>query len=648
MTVPLTINRNHPRRNLFSRAFRGTGRLPGLIAALSLCLGPMAFGELVLPEIPRKKKKEDKTAVPLPPQAVPAEVEIHPGDEVRIPLKVYGWRGRNVKYLLRSRPKGGEVRLIPGDQGSWTLVYRHGGAIPPAEGTVDRFFFAAQDATGTSAPAEIRVKIVDLPPQFEMADRLDFGNTWTGVPQQREVMIANRGGGVIAGTLFADAPWRVEPEQFVLQRGEEKAVTIFFEPNSEQAYQGRLAVSSAERSFLALTGMARDAFRVEPTSLDLLPQTGGLQRKGRYTIENRTAAPQTLQLTGDARLKLPSELQLAPGEKVELPLQLGENDLQEFKGAILFSNGTIERQAQATAYAIGARIEAEGLDFGKLTAFEPVERTLTVSNRGGTIASVVLTAIPGVTLEPQRFDLDAGAKQEVKVTYHPQAEGEVTAALRLQTGESVVDIPLKATIALEALVTTRNLQLQPEDEEVVSTQPAKRSDGWSPVPQRSGDPSVPTVTKVAVRVLGSGKFELSWPSHEGRKDLRYRLEGQRLFHDIDGRLQVHWQPLDGVTIEQQGDRLHTVVTGIAKGRMLPVQIVTVTPDGKASYPSDTYQLGTLHARPFITLRRLILTGFLVMAGVAGWYRFRGSFRGFTPNGGASSEPQIEERQASLH
>ncbi len=579
----------------------------------------MAHGELNIPELPKKKRKDVGA---LPPQAVALTVEVAPGGTVQIPLRVYGWRGRHVRYLLRSKPKQGEVSEIKGGENAVsTVVYRHTAPLTASmEGDLlDQFSYAAQDDNGTSAAAEVTIKIVEPPPAIAAPERISFGDVVVGSTLSRKIIIANRGGGVVGGEFEIDAPWKIEPSRYRLGRGEEAEFKVTFSPDSQQEYRGRLILPEPRPAMgIVLEAMAVDPFRIDPFELDLVGNKENFVRAGAFKVTNRTAKEQTLSIKADSRLKLPAEVLVPAGESVALEISLGEDDLAGIKTHVEFHDGQVVRKVRVSAPGAPARLAAvEKVSFGKVETGRVQELPLKVENRGGTTANVVASVPPAFQVSPDRFTLDPGQSVELAVTVSAAWPGTLSGPARIQTAGSVIEVPLSAEVVSRRAQAAASLPAAAKNPAAPVQDPQqKMSKSQS---GQAGDPEVPAVEKVKVGRMTRSSVELEWASIAD-SGIDYRIEGRRLSLGADGFLKADWVPVPSVKLTKTAERVTALITGIPAGGAATMQVISLLPDGRVSKPSPPVFFSITPNPVFITYRNLLLVFFGMIFAVALWLR----------------------------
>lgn len=214
-------------------------------ALVSLLFRGLAHGDISLPFAP-------------PPTPMSRTVEVQEGGRVDIPLTLTGApAGRTLDFVIRVPPSKGRLdpvrTSIGGDAAQ--VTYTHN---PSAGGGRDQFTFAVQRAGGgVSSSATIDIRIVENPPRLLVLPALlDFGPAaLDGPPVRAQFTLVNQGGGVAAGRILLQAPWRLEgDETYRLARGQRKTFAVLFQPPRPSAFEGEVRFGGSFDQVLRLTG----------------------------------------------------------------------------------------------------------------------------------------------------------------------------------------------------------------------------------------------------------------------------------------------------------------------------------------------------------------------------------------------------------
>lgn len=623
-----------------------------LLLALLLCaLTPAARGDLNMDTIPSKKRKPAE--IVNPPLAMPVTVEIAPGDTVQIPLRIYGWRGRNVRYLLRSKPKYGTLgELTPGEEAVWQIHYQHQPTMATVtSGTlVDRFTFAAQDSDGTSSPAEVLIKIVEPPPDLVAPEAVDFGTVLIQTPVTRTFRITNRGGHTVQGPILLNAPWSIEPKQYRLGRGESAEFRLTFLSPDGRDYRGILTLPHLPDKATILSARAIAPLQFIPATVQLTSVITGsstaIVRSGTLHLLNQTDQPQTVAITSRPPLKHAESLVIEAGETANLPIELGEEHLPKLTSTLSFRIGAITQTVPVNAPALPGKlwIAPSAIDFGSVEADQPHQKVVHLENRGGSPASVIADPSAPFQATPSRFEIAPGQKIEVKLDFTPTVAGAMRGEVAFQTAHSRVAAALQATVLApipKAPIPRIPSAFFDAPQRVLSEHPGEEeSDALNAqlhAFMQRGRTGIPSVAALRVERLRGNAVAIHWSppdpatvqdpnghpipwSAEKIATLDYRVEGRTFTKNEKGVWETKWIPLPEVTLERTSNQITAPLGKIPPGATLTVQVVALH-EGKPSDPSPAISISIPPDMPFFTTRRVLGAAFAALFVFAVTIRF---------------------------
>jgi|GEM_PF-2469152 len=628
MIAGLTINRKLHLFPFRSRLARRLRILAPILLLLSLA--PLLSGSIAIPELPKEKRPDKKKGVPNPPQAVPAAAQVINGGTVQVALRIYGRQEQETTFLVRKAPTLGKVvSLTPlqNEKEIAVLTYQHTSDMKGEARLQDRISFVAQNANGTSAPAELVITIVDNPPELDSQSAVEFGEIAAGIPSTQTLTVTNKGGGTLTGTVEADAPWTIEPTSFSLRRDEKALLRLTLLPDADREYQGRLHFSGESQLQPVLHAVAYAPFQLFPAKLEL---EGDSVRSGTFTLTNRTAAELTVSVTAHPRLHLPAQLVLPPKGTQTVAATLAAQDVDGYEGSVRFSIGSVLRQTQVHARGTAPQLRAEPteLAFGKLESGVAKTLKFKLANRGGSAARIDLRVPAPFRADPGRVEVASGQSVEISISLESATPGPVSGVLSLGGANPAVEIPLSGEITPRKMSDTPppasspggSLTASPPPKASYKTQTAPDVDPAALIAaftNASGNSDdLPRSIRVQIkRVTSTGIAEFTWPPPtEARGDLNYQVEVRRLSLE-SGKLEQFWIPVPNVTFTKKPECVTALVTGIPPGITRTVRIVASRAQGDACAASQSFQLSIPKPVSLFTVRNGLLAGFsLLLAG----------------------------------
>ena len=602
--------------------------------------------ELRMPDsVPKKKKKSERIAVPeslvAAPQGVPVEVRVLPGERVTIPLKVYGRRGVQMEYRVRSAPETG--RLVESRQvrpEAAELVYEAPTRVPGEEDLVEEMTFVARDRSGTSSPTTVKITIVNEPPEVALAEEVVFGEIAAGSATAREITLSNPGHRLAEGKLEISEPWTVTPARYRLRAGESATFRIGITPSQAREYVGYLRLPSMGKGS-RLQALAVASVSAGPSRIDLVGDPDHLRRTGALTLANRTDQPRSVTIHAAKRLGLPGTVSLEPGETREVPLVIGEDDLGAVEETIRVVQGSYLQEVQVRALAVGPRlaITPEAIAFGQVRVGHEARGRLRIRNGGGAVAGVTASASPGFTVEPARFELEPGADREVEIRLEATTAGALEGKVNFQVAGSRVG----ASLSAEALWP----EVEPGAARVpfIAVSPEKaaaasQGKGGAAHPGPAGRPAgpgssvsamqavglvngmnpqgTPAIRTIEVRELAPTRIDLAW--RPVAESTGYRVEARRISMKKSGGVEATWVPVAPVEMEPGAKEVRAAITGIPEGAAATIRVVAIGPEGKSLTPSPPLSFSLPRRPTLFTLQRVLLAGFILVFAVGLWLR----------------------------
>ena len=556
---------------------------------------------------PPKGNKKSKELL-RPPHAQPVSTQISPGATVQIPLRIYGKQYQTVHYILRTSPQFGKVLGIQQvDQEAALLTYQHTSRMTQDD-LVETFAFVAQDDNGTSAPEKIEIKIADEPAVLSMPKAVDFGQLIIGVPASRTITIANRGGRTLEGEISVDAPWTISPVHYEIGRHGEATFLVTANPTAEQEYNGRIYFQDRPGIECALHAVAVTPVQIAPSVVDLV-MTGSLQRSGSIALQNRTDTVQTVEIEGGARLKLPSQIPLDPGQTLPLVFLLGADDLAAFDETLSVRVGGMAQPVHVRAAAVPAIIHTTpaALQFGKL-AKGAKSAILEITNDGGTSADLSAEATPPFQLDAANWTVAPGAKQQVSVTLDAAWTGSAAAKITFHGPDGDHELPLSAEVTPPS---PRKAGKQPLG--VVDVAPYTEADEGQ---EGTRPATLFTIGDVKVVRTTPSEAELAWraPAHT---NYIHELQYRQLELDSKSQMHVLWLPVpqEHVTYKQENGVVRAFLTHLPPKMVVTLRVVAT--DGRLNYspPTMPVQVALPAKMVIFTWQRLLLAFFVcVLAG----------------------------------
>lgn len=532
--------------------------------------------------------------------AQPQIVSIYRGRTVEIPLHAIGRASGQLKFLIRTKPKYGQLgTIVPTGNKTAVVTYTHNGDAGTGS---DIFSFAVQGPnTPVSAPGRVQIAVSEEPPAFSVVHSLDFGTVLLGEQREEEITIRNSGGGWLIGSILAPEPWKVLGDvNYKLARNEEKKVRVLFAPTEAREYTEKLVFSHDARSPVTLTGNAASPFTLNPAQeILLVRQDAGTIRSGGLIIHNVTPRERIIEVATPGRISAPDQVTAGPEGEAKVAFHTSPDFLGPIEGEIVLESEGYRQSIPLKAPAFPPILEIEpkeGLAFGNIPVAEPRTLTVTVKNTGGTAARLRVSPPSNLLLipEPNSAFIEQGQSRTFEATLETRTEGAYHGDLEISAeGATPIKLPVTAQInnpqtvvpTLPAPVATTTGTVTVQETPDAARLVVDEKDPFSP--------DIPIIEEVRVLTRTSRKLELGWK--KPAPNVAPMIE-QRMIQPTGNTTppKVTWRRLDNSNIKySERDGLVVArIENLAQGQSWYLRISSVDETGRRSAPSQTIQLST--------------------------------------------------------
>ncbi len=581
-------------------------RLGALAAAAALAfLPPMTLAQ---------RRKEPPPEIPPPVQ--PLAVKVQRGEACEIVLRTYGRKNEPLKYLIRTPPEHGRLtapRMVERDLSAVTYT-------PPADLPIgrDRFFYAVQNGAGVSAPAEVVITIVDAPPVLELPAGLDFPPILAGATLTKPLEITNRGGGLAEGRVSVEAPWKIDGSaNYHLGPGARAVFRLVFAPAEVGRFDRLVRFSSQPESGVSVHGEARAALTATPANVVLQHPAGDPARTGDFELANHTGAELRVTLSATARLVVPPEIVVPSQGTAKVAVQTAGSDVAALDGEVRAEGAGLTIRVPVRAAPVGAivRVTGERVAFGRVEATTAAGASVELENIGGTVAAATLEIAPPFLVDPAPLTLSPGEKKAVAIRTQPAAAGKYRTGLIVKAGRQKLEIPVEAELA------------GPTSAAAAAPAPSPRSDPTPPPADPAVQPAASPVeaerllpmrrvaegVKITDETATGATF--SWPEKMSAA-AQFRVEMLEASKGADGKLQMQWKELPGVTFRREGGSQSAVLSGLRPATVHPLRVVPLGADAEPGPPIFSCFLTTRERASFwpkVTLLRGLLAALALCA-----------------------------------
>ena len=363
-----------------------------------------------------------------PPIAVSSNISVWRGDRIKVTLR--GFQGNNpVEYSIARAPSHGSLSgIVQPDPDRVTdstdgfVVYTHDNSD---ESVADEFTFRARGVRGggVSAPAKVRINIMDRPPVLAAPSVLDF-QAAAGESMARSLGLTNAGGAILQIDCRVKPPFEIiGAETIELPRGASTNVLVRYAPKvaGEEVRETILpGINDSTGAQIVLRGESLAPFDIAAASGQFV-----LENKARIaslTLVSKATETQKVTITAEPSglAEVSSPVQLEPGASLLLEMRIPperKGERQEVRVAI--STPFHRRDVVIAAPPVPASLEllTKDLNFteGRRNA------VISVTNSGGVAGVFRLSPVPGLTfaaggnLDAREFAVAPDSKTDVEL-----------------------------------------------------------------------------------------------------------------------------------------------------------------------------------------------------------------------------------------
>jgi len=519
----------------------------------------------------RDRKDRDKELVEPPPPCVPQEIKVARGEEVVIPLRIYGARNQQLTFLIRKPPQTGQLSGMKYVTANSAIIHYH--STKDLNVRSDIFEYAVKSSEGVSAAVPVRIEIIDQPPELFGPSEVLFPHQLTGSREVQTIELINRGGMSAEGECSVRAPWRLESEaKYRVEPGGRLFVKVAFEPEKVGDFLGELRLSSQPQLSVILRGIAQDALALKPEALRLVPDAVTLVRAGVFEVTNNTSVSQVVRVTSNDRLHHEPELQLGPGHTAPMMVRTKPDDAQILDAEIVLEAGEHRAKLPVTAAPLPAVIRATSrvIDLGLVPGGTVGYGKLVMRNSGGVPGWATITAQTPFRVDPMRVDLAPGTSAEVVVTINTQAVGTIEQPLQVRTSTGFTEIPARAIVVAPGSAPPRSSASSSSSGLSWSTDSAPATP--APMNAYDLDLSRPDSRLLVLPVVREPtRCVLEW---HAELSLAKKFIAQRRELKIDGeRLLASWVEMPSFWAQRDGERVRGNFEKLRPGRRYNVRVL---------------------------------------------------------------------------
>lgn len=394
------------------------------------------------------QKKKEQPVIKAPPPPIPRKVILDRGQQVTVPLAVYGSGVENMEFVIRTAPKFGKLSAVQITGNSTAAVIY---TVP--EDTIDfedRFAYAVKTADGVSAPAIVTISIAEpsgIPPRLVVPASLEMEAIHPGESATILVPIKNAGGGFAEGELNVSEPWKVEGSpKFRLGGGAKMDFKVSFSSTKIGPRKTELTYGERHRSSTTLNVNVLPAFTITPALLELKPKPGTTTRTGQVRITNGGTEPQMITIKHGGKLLTETSITVPGRQSHNLAVFAEPSEIGTIEDVLKLRSGEWFSDLPVIARPLGPMVSCKekAVEFGDVITERIALREVTVENTGGTAIALTFNVTGPFRTEPTSVALKPKSSVKVTVICKAETPGAATGTLTIAGEGTQNELPLSA------------------------------------------------------------------------------------------------------------------------------------------------------------------------------------------------------------
>ncbi len=389
-----------------------------------------------------------------PPPPVPRKLTVDQGQQVVVPLAVFGTGEENMAFLIRSGPKHGKVSAvrITGDKTAAVTYF----APEQTAATEDQFTYAVRTADGVSAAASVVIRIAEaagLAPRLVVPRALELEAVRAGESSNATITIKNAGGGLSVGELSVPAPWRIEGKtKFRLEGGSSTEFAVSFSSPIVGLQKGDVTYGPGHRVSTTLSISVLPPITFVPALLELKAKPDATTRSAQVRLTNESAEPVMVGIKHAGKLLTEASVTIPARETKSLAVFAEPGETGSIQDKLQFTAGSWTGELPVISAALGALVSCreKAVAFSAVTVDRVAQSNITVENAGGTAVALTFTAGGPFSTDPTSIALKPKSTASIAVLCRAETPGALEGKLSI-TGNGVqLDLPLTAQASASA------------------------------------------------------------------------------------------------------------------------------------------------------------------------------------------------------
>lgn len=392
------------------------------------------------------------------------KLSLERGQQIVVPLAIYGAGVEGMEYVIRSAPKYGKLSAVH-ITGAITAAVTYT-APEQTTATEDRFTYAVRTSDGVSAAVPVVITISEaagLPPRLSVPASMEMPPIRPGETSSVIIEIKNTGGGFAEGQLDVSEPWKIDGSpKFRLGGGSKAEFTVTFSSSTTGPHKADVSYGARQRVSTTLNVAVLAPITFSPALIELKTKLGVTTRSGQVQITNAGTEPVMVGIKHGGKLLTETSLTIAGRSEHTLAVFAEPGEVGAVEDKLQFTAGTWSSEVPVIAPALGPIVSCreKSVAFAAVAVNRTAQSSITLENTGGTAIALSFSANGPFRADPSSIALKPKSTATIAVLCKAESAGTALGKLAIVGSDVRIEVPLSAQVAAAATVpaTTRNSQ----------------------------------------------------------------------------------------------------------------------------------------------------------------------------------------------
>ena len=559
-------------------------------------------------------KADVKLPEGLGPVATPLTVKVNRGEELVIKLTAsMKGSGGSFDFSIFEKPKNGKL-VVESVTGAFALVRYI--SDPLSASGIEQFKYRARVRNGKySAPATVRINVLDDPLRLKIPKILDFGEVVVSQSRTLELQMSNVSKYALNGSLILPNEFTLEGKKTDINLGPKQSATfrVKYTPKEVSgSFQRKLSFNGGGVSLsMLLRGASISPFKIRNKKIVLNYSEENSVRSADVIIENVSESEINLQPTNakGGFVVRPKNIIIGPGEIKKVTIEASDKIHSSSSGFIGLRSQVDTQQIAVTSPPLPPRVIVNGgkntIELSSVQGV-PIKFKLPVENEGGgTVAATVILPNGFRNLDgDETIILDPKSELFFQLEYVSKDVGDIYDFIEVRWEDSIKRIIVKGDIFADQ--DNPKNKIKGDGTSIGKNRNDRPNEIDYPVlrrieKERSINDLLPQIKEIELIKSGKHSLIFAWP-HPEKDDrlpsefaLDYVIETRVHRYDAEKKsMLVEWIELgtDYAMVRENGPNVEAEINGLHPDGKFTFRVFSKGNDGLVSPGSIPFQFET--------------------------------------------------------